>query len=131
MAGNGSEKRRVTLRDRIARAAIELCCSAYGVSIHEMLLAGRSRASAAYARQVAMYLSHVVGGITLGELSAAFQRDRSTVGHACHIIEDRRDSPVFDREVEALEQEYREQIARFYAEAATSLAEPARAKRSK
>jgi hypothetical protein len=32
-----------------------------------------------------------------------FGRDRTTVAHACLIVEDRRDDPVFDRILELLE----------------------------
>lgn len=55
------------------------------------------------ARQVAMYLSHVAFGLTFSEISLIFQRDRTTVAHACAAIEDLRDNPSFDRALFALE----------------------------
>ena len=48
-------------------------------------------------RQIAMYLSHVVLQISLTDIGIVFGRDRTTVGHACHVVEDRRDDPDFDR----------------------------------
>lgn len=57
----------------------------------------------AFARQLAMYLTHVGFGLTLTEVGACFQRDRTTVRHACALIEDRRDQPTFDFAVSALE----------------------------
>jgi chromosomal replication initiation ATPase DnaA len=37
------------------------------------------------------------------DIGVAFGRDRTTVGHACHVVEDRRDDPVFDDFVSAAE----------------------------
>ena len=65
----------------------------------------RSRLPAARARQLAMYLAHVVQGRTLTEVGEAFGRDRTTVSYACALIEDMRDDPGFDDEVSALEQQ--------------------------
>lgn len=58
---------------------------------------------AAFARQVAMYLAHVACGLPLSDVGRLFERDRTTVAHACQIIEDRRDDQVFDRCLAALE----------------------------
>jgi chromosomal replication initiation ATPase DnaA len=63
----------------------------------------RCRPAAARARQLAMYLSHVVFGRSLAEIGEAFGRDRTTVSYACARIEDMRDDPRFDEEVCALE----------------------------
>lgn len=104
------EHGRSRLLARIADAAQQLCCAEYGVSIHEMTQQARSRAAAAMARQVAMYLAHVVGGLRFGEIAASFKRDRSTVTHACHVIEDRRDDLRFDRKIELLENAYRPMV---------------------
>ena len=63
----------------------------------------RGNRRVAFARQVAMYLAHVVCGLTLPEVGALFARDRTTVAHACGLIEDRRDDPGFDRALDLLE----------------------------
>jgi len=63
----------------------------------------RCRAEAARARQLAMYLSHVVLGQSLTAVGVAFGRDRTTVSHACALIEDLRDDEDFDAEVTRLE----------------------------
>jgi len=69
-----------------------------------MLLNGsRCKLSAARARQLAMYLAHVVQGETLTAIGQAFQRDRTTVSYACALIEDLRDDPAFDADVSRLE----------------------------
>ncbi len=63
----------------------------------------RGRAPIAFARQVAMYITHVGLGLTMTAVGAAFGRDRTTVRHACRAIEDRRDDPAFDRTLDLLE----------------------------
>jgi len=95
---------------RTAQEAMDIAARAFGVTIPEIAAKGRSRARVAYARQVAMYLCHVVGRMSLSEISIAFERDRTTVAHACHVIEDRRDSDLFDREISGLESEMRGRV---------------------
>jgi chromosomal replication initiation ATPase DnaA len=56
----------------------------------------RGGSQTAYARQLAMYLCHVAFELSLSRVASAFGRDRSTVAHACHAIEDRRDENQFD-----------------------------------
>lgn len=63
----------------------------------------RGKAPVALARQVAMYLAHVSCGLSLTDVGHIFARDRTTVAHACAVIEDRRDDPVFDRALELME----------------------------
>lgn len=98
------------LRALIAQEAIEIACEAWNISVFDLMARKRRRAHVSFARQIAMYLAHVVGQLTLGEISHAFERDRTTVGYACHIVEDRRDSPVFDQQIEALEEEMRNRM---------------------
>jgi chromosomal replication initiation ATPase DnaA len=50
-----------------------------------------------------MYLAHVVGGLSLTEVGTLFARDRTTVAHACGVVEDRRDDPELDGRLEHLE----------------------------
>lgn len=77
-------------------------CGAMGLPAGA-LRTGRGPRRIAFARQLAMYLTHVGFGLTLTEVGACFERDRTTVRHACVLIEDRRDQPVFDLAVTALE----------------------------
>ena len=50
-----------------------------------------------------MYLAHVVCELSLTEVGQLFARDRTTVAHACSLIEDRRDDKAFDRALDLLE----------------------------
>ncbi len=60
--------------------------------------------AAAFARQIAMYLAHVGFGLSMAEVGRAFGRDRTTVLHACHVVEDKRDEVRFDQLLDHLEQ---------------------------
>ena len=68
-------------------------------------LHARSRCEApiAFARQVAMYVAHVRLALPLTEVGRRFGRDRTTVAHACRVVEDRREDPRLDRLVATLE----------------------------
>ena len=58
---------------------------------------------AALARQIAMYLGHVVLGMPVVQLADAFGRNRSTVYHAVRHVEDLREDAELDRMVFFLE----------------------------
>lgn len=61
------------------------------------------RRSTCHVRQIAMYVCHVVLQLSLSDIGAAFGRDRTTVGHACNVVEDRRDDASFDAFVASIE----------------------------
>jgi len=67
-----------------------------------MLRRDRRRVSC-HVRQIAMYVCHVALSIPMSDIGEAFGRDRTTVGHACHVVEDRRDDLAFDEFVAAVE----------------------------
>ena len=74
----------------------------FGVDENALAHMTRGVARTARARQVAMYLAHVACGLTLTDAGRLFGRDRTTVAHACLIVEDRRDDPLFDRALDLL-----------------------------
>jgi hypothetical protein len=67
----------------------------------------RGKAQSALARQAAMYLAHVGFSLSLTQVGLLFDRDRTTVAHACALIEDRRENSDFDRALELLERAVR------------------------
>lgn len=86
------------------RLAIELAVTrVFGVDHQSLEHVSRGIARVALARQVAMYLAHVGCGLSLTAAGSLFGRDRTTVAHACLIVEDRRDHPMFDRALDLLE----------------------------
>jgi chromosomal replication initiation ATPase DnaA len=82
--------------------AIALAAGACGARVEDVTHGGRNIRTA-FARHVAMYLASVGFGMSLGRVARAFGRDRSTVRHACQLMEERRESPGFDQWMEALE----------------------------
>jgi chromosomal replication initiation ATPase DnaA len=86
-----------------ARLAAGVAGYALGVSCDAIVDHARGPSEVAFARQVAMYLCHVAFELSLARVALAFGRDRSTVAHACHAIEDRREHEEFDLWIESLE----------------------------
>lgn len=64
---------------------------------------GRCCARVARVRQIAMYVTHVALQISMTEIGRGFGRDRTTVIHACHLVEDMREDPDFDSMVTRVE----------------------------
>lgn len=94
----------VLLESARTRTLIEAAVAhVYGVGIEELRSRSRGKKAVARSRQIAMYLAHVVCGLSLTEVGELFSRDRTTVAHACSVIEDIRDEPVFDETLELLE----------------------------
>lgn len=76
---------------------------AFEISAEALLMPSRGHARIALARQVAMYLAHVGCGLSFTEIGDLFGRDRTTVAHACSVVEQRRDDENFDHAVDLLE----------------------------
>lgn len=74
-----------------------------GVRITALCTAERGHPRIAFARQTAMYLCRLVFAMRLGDIAAAFGRDRSTVAHAIRRIEEAREDPDIDRRLGWLE----------------------------
>lgn len=97
--GRLSEREMMRLRQLIEAAIGDV----FGVERRDLSAQSRGKAPVALARQAAMYLAHVTCGLSLTDVGLVFTRDRTTVAHACAVIEDRRDDPVFDRALELME----------------------------
>ncbi|MCE1235068.1 MAG: hypothetical protein LWW93_01805 [Hyphomicrobiales bacterium] len=92
--------------DRIAarcRCLETVVARAYGLSVADLRDASRGHAPVAFARQVAMYVAHVWFALSLSAVGRCFGRDRTTVAHACRVVEERREDPNIDRVVAAIE----------------------------
>lgn len=88
----------------VARA--RFACEAVGFAMGSetsLLQEGRGNVATSFARQIAMYLTHVAFGMSLQRVATSFGRDRSTVAYACHLIEDRRDDAKLDDLLDQLE----------------------------
>lgn len=80
-----------------------LVAQAYGVELDEIRAVTRRTSQTAFARQIAMYLAHIVFSLSIAEVAKAFARDRSTVCHAIQRVEALRDDPDLDRTLGWLE----------------------------
>lgn len=101
------ERRYPALRapfDRIEAAVT----ASFSVTVAELRSRTRGTRRCALARQTAIYLAHVSLGASMHDVAAVFRRHRSTVAHACGLIEDLRDAPAFDDKIVALETQCRE-----------------------
>jgi chromosomal replication initiation ATPase DnaA len=103
--GGNAGQQDTKLKGALMRRAIEASVAAvFDVEAEALRIATRGPARAAFARQVAMYLTHVVCGLTLTEVGRLFGRDRTTVAYACGVVEDQRDEAEFDARLTHLEQ---------------------------
>lgn len=84
-------------------AVIDIVAALFDFPGRELRRTGRSTSDIARARQIAMYVTHVVLQLSMAEVGWGFARDRTTVLHACHLIEDLRDDIEFDRVVATVE----------------------------
>ncbi len=97
-------------RDRMAvRLAADVASYALDVPAKEILdvRQGGPRETT-FARHIAAYLCHVAFEMSLARVAIGFGRDRSTIAHACHVIEDRREDAKFDLWISGLETMMRE-----------------------
>lgn len=87
----------------ICECVIDILSALFNVSGRELRQPGRTSTSVSRVRQIGMYVTHVNMGLSMAEVGRGFGRDRTTVMHACHLIEDMRDDAEFDQIVRMTE----------------------------
>jgi chromosomal replication initiation ATPase DnaA len=97
------EERFARGRECAAGRVEAMVASAFALSPTAIRTPRRGRATAAFARQVAMYLAHTRLGLSFTEAGAYFGRDRTTAAHACRMVEDKREDPAIDAILDFLE----------------------------
>jgi chromosomal replication initiation ATPase DnaA len=100
-------------RDRTARdeerifeacdSIVDLAAAFFNVPGRELRQPGRSTVDVTRVRQIAMYLAHVMLALPMRDVGKAFGKDRTTVVHACHLVEEMRDDAELDAVVCRLE----------------------------
>ncbi|WP_375165892.1 helix-turn-helix domain-containing protein [Chelativorans sp.] len=88
----------------ICECVMDIVAAVFNVSGKELRRPGRSSTEVARVRQMGMYVAHVVLRLSMNDIGRGFGRDRTTVLHACHTIEDLRDDEDFDRIIHMTEQ---------------------------
>ncbi len=80
-----------------------IVASAFALGAGAMRDTHRGCATVAFARQVAIYLSHTRLGLNYTEAGAYFGRDRTTAAYACRTVEEKREDPAVDAAIDFLE----------------------------
>lgn len=75
---------------------LDITAAFFNVPSRELRRPGRCADDISRVRQIAMYAAHVVLRFSMAEVGKGFGRDRTTVMHACHTVEDMRDDAEFD-----------------------------------
>lgn len=88
---------------RICRDVTLCVARDFGLDPAMMTASKRGAPRVAFARQVAMYLAHVGFALSFETIGRVFRRDRTTVSHACRVIEDSRDDIWLDCRLATLE----------------------------
>lgn len=78
-------------------------CLEFGLTETDMKNPKQQDRHLRFARQVAMYLANVLYEMNHSLLGERFDKDRSTVSHACKVVEESREDPVFDLKIIKLE----------------------------
>jgi hypothetical protein len=87
---------------RLTEGAVA-CASASPAALRALRAPTRGALGESALRQTAMYLAHVGLGVSLTATGLGLGRDRTTVRHACSLVEERRTSPAQDQALAALE----------------------------
>ena len=87
----------------LCEGLIDITAALFSVSGKDLRRSGRTNLGVARVRQIAMYVAHVILQMSMSDIGRGFGRDRTTVIHACHLIEDLRDDEDFDRVVAVAE----------------------------
>ncbi|HZS64548.1 MAG TPA: helix-turn-helix domain-containing protein [Xanthobacteraceae bacterium] len=84
-------------------ALLAAVATAFAIPLAQLRGKNRGVYLVAFARQSAMYLAHVVFGLSFTDVGRQFGRDRTTAAHAARLMEERRDDPTVDALLAALE----------------------------
>ncbi|MGN6157263.1 MAG: helix-turn-helix domain-containing protein [Devosia sp.] len=93
-------------QDPVAFALVERLARRRRVSLRDLLQQSRGTDATALARQLAMYLVHVLLSRPQDTVGRLFDRNPTTVSHACKVVEWLRErDPAIEAELAAIEAE--------------------------
>lgn len=81
----------------------QMVAAAFELSADRLLQNERGDARTSRARQIAMYLINTSLSQSFVEVAEFYERDRTTVSHACTVVEELRDIAEFDARLSELE----------------------------
>lgn len=97
------EAQRSRYQSKCFLLVVELVSNFFGVSVESLQGRTRGIAPICQARQICMYLLHTSLSISYPEIGQLFRRDRTTISHACMVVEDLRDDCDIDLNLTRLE----------------------------
>ncbi len=100
--GNGMGERgnRISI---LGDLVVELVSLVECVSRKDILAKKRGMFAISHARQLVMYLLHTSLRFSYQDVAGWMNKDRTTISHACNVIEDMRDNPALDSKLERIE----------------------------
>lgn len=102
---------RCEAHERVLHAAVATVAEGKTVPGQLILWPTRGRAPVAAARGMGMYLVHVEASYSLSDTGMLFGRDRTTVAHACALVEDARDDHGTDTLMDGMAERFLARIA--------------------
>jgi len=81
----------------------QMVASSFNLPAQTLFVLTRQNSRATRARQISIYLMHTALSFPLSKIASIYDKDRTTVGYACRVIEDLRDKPAFDDRIIELE----------------------------
>lgn len=97
------QKRRQEKAIFLCDALVDVISALSGVDSKELRAVGKGGRDIARLRQITFYVAHVILEVSMRDIAMAFGCDRTTVRHACHLVEDLRDDHEFDQVVTVAE----------------------------
>lgn len=94
------EQTNITL---LAKFVNQMVASTFGIPPESLFIQDRANLKAVRARQISIYLMHTALSFPLTRIASIYEKDRTTVGYACRVVEDLRDKPAFDDQMIELE----------------------------
>lgn len=98
-----SEALRSSYQTKCFVLVVELVSTFFEVSVESLQAQTRCAAPICQARQICMYLLHTSLSISYPDIGRLFRRDRTTISHACMVVEDLRDDTGIDGNLTRLE----------------------------
>ncbi|MDO9417314.1 helix-turn-helix domain-containing protein [Pararhizobium sp.] len=101
----------VEIYDPERAMALRVICQAVRQLVTDILVLASERVqvrrdyrrTGCHVRQITMYVCHVALRLSMSDVGQAFGRDRTTVAHACGVVEDRRDDASFNDFIAVIE----------------------------
>ena len=87
----------------LLRVTSEIVAHSFDLDPRKLVSRKRGSSAVSRARQVTAYLLHTTLSMPLIDIARELQKDRTTIGHACRMVEDLRDDPDFDDRISGLE----------------------------